>query len=302
MSFSADTKNELCKAAGSKPCCMLAEAYGALLPGGVFSHREIRLSTGHEAVAKRVSLLLSRAFGVDALPFKAGRKYQLHITDGRSLARVLNGLGYDMEPRVSYHLNRNMVESDCCAAAFLRGLFLMGGTVASPDKKAHLEIKTAHRSLCREAMSLMLDLGMSPKLAERENGALIYFKDTARIEDFLTLIGAPVAAMRIMEAKVEKELRGRVNRQVNCETANIVKTADASARQAAAIRRVLARGGEEAFPEALRETVRLRLQNPTASLAELAELFTPPISKPGLNHRMRKIMDLADKLAPEEPT
>lgn len=300
MSFSAETKIEICRAPLGKQCCMLAESYGALLTAGVFTHKEIRLSTEHAVVARRLCVLLSRAFDVETAPQTVGQKQVLHITDERSLGRILNALGYDHKYHVSYHLNRNMADNDCCAAAFLRGIFLTSGTVASPDKKCHLEIKTTHRSLCRETMSLMLDMGLSPKITERETAALLYFKDTARVEDFLTLIGAPVAAMRIMEAKVEKELRGRVNRQVNCETANIVKVTDASARQIAAIERVLTRHGEEAFPESLRETVRLRTENPTASLAELAALFCPPISKPGLNHRLRKIIELARALTPEE--
>ena len=115
------------------------------------------------------------------------------------------------------------------------------------------------------------------------------------MEDFLTRIGAPHAAMELMEAKVEKNIRNTINRQVNCETANLVKAADASARQIAAIRAVLGTRGEEGFPENLRETVRLRLEYPTDSLAELAQRFDPPLSKPGLSHRLRKITELASK-------
>ena len=115
------------------------------------------------------------------------------------------------------------------------------------------------------------------------------------MEDFLTRIGAPHAAMALMEAKVEKNLRNTINRQVNCETANLVKTADAAARQIAAIRAVLDTRGEEAFPENLRETVRLRLDYPTDTLAELAQRFDPPISKPGLSHRLKKITEFASK-------
>ena len=115
------------------------------------------------------------------------------------------------------------------------------------------------------------------------------------MEDFLTRIGAPHAAMALMEAKVEKNLRNTINRQVNCETANLVKTADAAARQIAAIRAVLDTRGEEAFPENLRETVHLRLAYPTDTLAELAQRFDPPISKPGLSHRLKKITEFASK-------
>lgn len=298
MSFSAQTKNEICRLGVPRTCCATAEIYGALLVGGAFSYREIRLTTEHLALAKRLSMLLARAFGVDAAPVKSGRKYNLLISAERSLKKILSTLGYDYKYHITYHLNRNIVENPCCAAAFLRGMFLMTGAVASPDKKCHLELKISHRILCRETMSLMLDMELAPKVTERRACGLLYFKDTARVEDFLTLIGASHAAMSIMEAKVEKNLRNTVNRQVNCETANLVKATDASARQVAAIERVLARGGEQAFPEQLRETVRLRLEHPMASLSELAERFDPPISKPGLSHRLRRILEFADQYAP----
>ena len=129
----------------------------------------------------------------------------------------------------------------------------------------------------------------------RGSAHIMYFKDGTSVEDFLTRIGAPRAAMELMEAKVEKNIRNTINRQVNCETANLVKAADASARQIAAIRAVLSTRGEEGFPENLRETVRLRLEYPTYSLAELAQRFDPPLSKPGLSHRLRKITELVSK-------
>lgn len=302
MSFSSKTKAELCRIPLVRPCCTLAEAYGALLYGTVFSHREIRLTTSNPVVMHRLCALLSRAFGVTAQVSGNGTKHVVHLTDAHSLRRVLCALGYDFKYHISYHLNRNMAENDCCAAAFLRGVFLMGGVVASPDKKCHLELKTAHQGLSREVMSLMLDMGLSPKETARRSAALLYFKDTARVEDFLTLIGASHAAMEIMEAKVEKNLRNTVNRQVNCETANLVKAADASARQVLAIRRVIDCAGADAFPAPLDEAARLRLENPAASLAELADLCDPPVSKPGMSHRMRKLMAFAEKFTPVEDT
>ena len=130
---------------------------------------------------------------------------------------------------------------------FLRGAFLMGGTVAGPDKKSHLELKTTHQSLSGEETSLMLDLGLSPKQARRGSAYLLYFKDGASAEDFLTRIGAPHAAMELMQAKVEKNLRNTINRQVNCETANMMKAADASARQIAAIQALIDSRGRTYF-------------------------------------------------------
>lgn len=295
MSFSTEVKNELCRVSMQRACCTRAEAYGALLHATVFSHREIRLSTENSVIARRLQALLQRAFFVACESQRQGRKYQIVLEQPTQIGRIFDVLGYDRKSHITYHLNRNELEEECCLASFLRGAFLMAGTVAGPDKKSHLELKSGHQSLAGEETSLLLDLGLSPKLAQRGGSCLLYFKDGASVEDFLTRIGAPHAAMALMEAKVEKNLRNTINRQVNCETANLVKTADAAARQIAAIRAVLDTRGEEAFPENLRETVRLRLAYPTDTLAELAQRFAPPISKPGLSHRLKKITEFASK-------
>lgn len=293
MSFSTEVKNELCRVPMQRACCVRAEAYGALLYGAVFSHREIRLSTGNVAVLRRLQALLQRAFFVQAEPQQTGSKGQLVLTDTASLQRIFDALGYDLKSHVTYHLNRNVLEGECCVPAFLRGVFLMAGSVAGPEKKSHLEIKSAHQSLCGEVTSLLLDLQLSPKIAPRQTAYLLYFKDGTSVEDFLTRIGAPHSAMELMEAKVEKNIRNNINRQVNCETANMIKATDASARQIAAIQAAIAAHGEGFFPEKLRETVQLRLTYPMDSLSELAARFSPPISKPGLSHRLKKITELA---------
>ena len=295
MSFSTEVKNELCRVSMQRVCCTRAEAYGALLHASAFSHKEIRLNTENAAVARRLQALLQRAFFVVCEPQRVGQKHQLILTGAEQIGRIFDALGYDRKSHITYHLNRNVLEEDCCIASFLRGAFLMAGTVAGPDKKSHLELKTARQSLAGEETSLLLDLGLSPKQMRRGSAHILYFKDGTSVEDFLTRIGAPRAAMELMEAKVEKNIRDTINRQVNCETANLVKAADASARQIAAIRAVLDAHGEEGFPENLRETVRLRLEYPTDSLAELAQRFDPPISKPGLSHRLKKIIELASK-------
>ncbi len=295
MSFSTEVKNELCRVSMQRVCCTRAEAYGALLHASAFSHKEIRLNTENAAVARRLQALLQRAFFVVCEPQRVGQKHQLILTGAEQIGRIFDALGYDRKSHITYHLNRNVLEEDCCIASFLRGAFLMAGTVAGPDKKSHLELKTARQSLAGEETSLLLDLGLSPKQMRRASAHILYFKDGTSVEDFLTRIGAPRAAMELMEAKVEKNIRNTINRQVNCETANLVKAADASARQIAAIRAVLDAHGEGGFPANLRETVRLRLEYPTDSLAELAQRFDPPISKPGLSHRLKKIIELASK-------
>lgn len=293
MTFSAETRAELCRVPLGRDCCCLAELYGILLCAPAFGDREIRIASAHSGVLRRASQLLSRVFGIELEPEASGGRKVLGIREPAQLRRILTGFGYDFGPSVTYHLNRNVIENDCCAAAFLRGAFLMAGSVAEPHKKSHLELKIGHSPLSREIMSLMLDNGITPRCTERSSCSLIYLKETARIEDFLTLTGASGAAMAIMEAKVEKDLRNHVNRQVNCETANLLKTSAASQKQIAAIEAALARGGIGIFPENLRETVDLRVAYPEASLAELAAKFSPPISKPGLDHRLKRILKIA---------
>ncbi|MFR1150806.1 MAG: DNA-binding protein WhiA [Butyricicoccus sp.] len=286
MSFSTEVKNELCRVSMQRACCTRAEVYGALLHASVFSHKEIRLSAENMTVVRRLQALLQRAFFVECEPQKAGRKQQLVITEPAQIGRVFDALGYDCKSHITYHINRNLLEEDCCIASFLRGAFLMGGTVAGPDKKSHLELKTTHQSLSGEETSLMLDLGLSPKQARRGSAYLLYFKDGASAEDFLTRIGAPHAAMELMQAKVEKNLRNTINRQVNCETANMMKAADASARQIAAIQALIdSRGGRISGQPV--ETVRLRLNTRRTACRAGAAVRSAHL-KPGLSHRLKR--------------
>ncbi len=293
LSFSAKTKNELCRVPLGKSCCQTAELYGMLLFGSAFSNREIRFVSEQSAIIRRIATLLKKVCSIEVQPVLQGRRRIVLIEQPELIAMVMEQMGYDFKSHITYHLNRNLAENECCAAAFLRGAFLAAGTVSSPEKKCHLEIKTGHAILAREVMSLLLDVEFSPKITERRTAWLIYWKGTSQIENFLAKIGAHHAAMALMQAKVEKQLRNEVNRAVNCETANLIKVTSASTRQIAAIEQALACGGIEIFPENLRETVDLRAANPTASLAELAAMFDPPISKPGLSHRLGRIMEIA---------
>ncbi|MFQ7689221.1 MAG: DNA-binding protein WhiA [Butyricicoccus sp.] len=292
MSFSTEVKNELCRVSMQRACCTRAEVYGALLHASVFSHKEIRLSAENMTVVRRLQALLQRAFFVECEPQKAGRKQQLVLTEPAQIGRVFDALGYDCKSHITYHINRNLLEEDCCIASFLRGAFLMGGTVGT-GQKSHLELKTTHQSLSGEETSLMLDLVYRP--SRHGAAARICCTLDGAARRISLRIGAPHAAMELMQAKVEKNLRNTINRQVNCETANMMKAADASARQIAAIQALIDSRGEDAFPGNLWETVRLRLEYPTDSLSELAQRFDPPISKPGLSHRLKKIIELAEK-------
>ena len=298
MSFSSNVKVELCKDSLSKKSCAVAEGYGVLLYCNTFSSTEIRIITESRDFAARLPRLFKKAFVItfDQEPAAQDRgKLQFAISSEDKIAKIFETLQMDLKASLTLHVNFGMLEEEAECMAYLRGAFLAGGSVTDPAKRYHLEMTTSHYKVSRETCALLIECGFSPKELSRGGNNILYFKQSDYIEDFLTAIGAQVSAMGVMEAKVEKDLRNGVNRRVNCETANLVKAADASARQIAAIKSVLREGGEEAFPDNLRETVRLRLSYPTDSLTELARRFDPPISKPGLSHRLKKITEFAAK-------
>ena len=179
--------------------------------------------------------------------------------------------------------------------AFFRGAFLAGGSVTDPKKGYHLELTTSHQNVSREMLALMREMDFSPKLASRKGNSVIYFKQSEYIEDFLTAIGAPVSAMDVMTAKLEKDLRGSVNRRVNCDAANLDKVVEAAQGQLEAIRQLQQTGRLETLPEKLQLTAQLRMDHPEDTLAQLAQLCDPPITKSALNHRLRKLVELAQQ-------
>ena len=297
MSFSADAKIELCREGMQRPCCVRAEAYGVLLYCNTFSPREVRIITENKEFARRVPLLFQRAFSVsfDQLPEEdVGKgKYILRLEGGDKLGAIINALGYDPQQNPVLHINFGLLEEDCCRAAFLRGAFLAGGSVTDPAKRYHLELATSHIQASRELTALLTDMGYVPRDVTRGGYQVTYFKNSTQIEELLTRMGAPVAAMEIMNAKVEKDLRNDINRRVNCDAANVGKAVDAAQEQLEAIGRLQEMGRLQDLPEKLKETVVLRETFPELSLSELAEEFDPPISKSCLNHRLRKIVELS---------
>ena len=223
MSFSSDVKTELCHTGPDKPCCARAEAYGALLYGNTFTAREVRLITESESFAARLPQLLDRAFGLrfDRLPAAGERKYIFQLTDGEKIRRIIDAFGFDSRQSPVLHINFGLLEEECCRSAFLRGAFLAGGSVTEPSKGYHLELVTSHAQASRELLALLTDMGRQPGQTARNGSHVTYFKNSEQIEELLTLMGAPVSAMELMNAKEEKELRNSVNRLVICEAANL---------------------------------------------------------------------------------
>ena len=296
MSFSFDTKNELCKLPVQKLCCARAEAYGILLYCNTFHSTEIRIITENPNFAARLPRLFLKAFGLhfdrQPVPEQEGKQV-FGITDPGKLEHIINILGYDLRQNLVLHINFGLLEESCCRASFLRGAFFAGGSSTDPLKRYHLELTTSHLQVSRELEVLLRECGYPPKGLSRNGSFITYFKQSDQIEDFLTMIGAPVAAMKIMSAKLEKDLRNSVNRRLNCDSANLDKAVLAAQEQIEAIHRLEKAGTLENLPQKLQQTAALRVACPELTLSELAEEFIPPVTKSCLNHRLRKLVELA---------
>ena len=298
MSFSSETKAELCSAKIDRKCCAVAECYGVLMYCNTFSPAEIRIITASDAFALRLPKLFRKAFSLsfDVQPSEAASgKRSFIIKERAKLAQIMEAFGADIESHLSHHVNFGVLEEDCCRTAFVRGAFLAGGSVTDPEKRYHMELATPHQSVSREVYSLLLDMGFSPKETKRASNSLLYFKQADAIADFFTTIGASTAAMNVMTAKVEKEMRNTITRQINCDSANADKTVMAAQAQLDAIRYIAREFGLDALPEPLKDAALLRITNPEASLSDLAQLSYPPVSKSCLNHRFKKIMSYLPK-------
>ena len=243
--------------------------------------------------------LFQKAFSLrfDELPDKSkdGGKLVFRITQEDKLDTIWRALGYDRRAHFALHLNFALLEEECCRASFLRGAFLSGGSVTDPQKRYHLELATSHVQAGREVEALLRDMGFEPKNVMRQNNLITYFKSSTHIEDLLTLIGAPGRALEIMSAKIEKEMRNTVNRRVNCDAANLDKAVLASREQVEAFTRLTESGAINDLPVILQEVAVARLLQPELTLSELAATFDPPLTKSCLNHRIRKLMEIAKK-------
>lgn len=292
MSFASEVKSELCRdAVGSRPLAV-AELCGVLLFGHTFTQRELRVVTASEALSERLPRLMRRASGVQTQPAeRVGGRYVFVLTDPEQIGRIFAALDIDAARALSHHVNLGLLEEPGCREAFLRGAFLAGGSVTDPAKSYHLELSTAHYSVSRECAALLADMGFAPREITRGGNYVLYYKRSEVIEDLLSTLGATNAAMRVMEAKVEKSMTNTVNRKVNCDAANVDKTVAAAQAQLDAIRRIDREYGLDTLPEPLQQAALLRIANPEVSLSDLAKLSYPPVSRSTLSYRLKKLME-----------
>ncbi|MGM9588975.1 MAG: DNA-binding protein WhiA [Faecousia sp.] len=300
-SFSAAAKEEVCREFPHSHCCALAECFGILLFCNCFTSDGIRIITESREFAYILPKLFKKAFDLqfDSYPsLAAPGKLVFQIWNPGKIEEIMDAFGFSAQDTLSLHINLPVVEEDCCKAAFLRGAFLAGGSVTDPEKGYHLEFTTTHHSVSRECNVLMQEvLGFYPKTAARGGGQVLYMKQSDQIADFLTYLGAPVASMGILEARLEKELNNKVNRRCNCDDANTSKVVEAAQEQLTAIRQLQSLGMLEQLPEKLKQAALARENNPSASLSELAAMMDPAITKPAMNSRMKKLVQMAKEAA-----
>ena len=312
MSFSVETKTELTQIAPEKKCCILAEIAGFMRVGGSIrllggGRMQIALQTEIPAAARSIIKLLKSYFGVHAElevektnQLKKVNVYHLLIESESDAEQILRETGI-LGVREGYNyitqgISEHLVKSKCCRKAYLRGLFLGAGTISDPERSYHFEIVCHNEVLGQDVRRLINSFGLSAKMVQRKNSFVVYLKDSEQIVDCLNIMGAHGKLLAFENTRVVKEMRNRTNRIVNCETANVDKTIQAASRQIENIRLIQERRGLATLPDKLREVAELRLAEPEISLQELAELLNPPVGKSGINHRFRKIEEIADQL------
>ena len=303
LSFSHDVKTELLSFSKSaresgqmRPCCRQTEIYALFLFCRSFSAREMGLKTEHKAIADLYASAVRDMTGHRPVRERTtGGKYRVTVEDPVDRQAILSEFGYS-GTEVNRRLNEHILQDDGCRGALLRGAFLTAGTITDPVKDYHLEFVLSTKSLCADLIALMESMGLAPKYVQRNGSHVIYFKDSGSVEDLLTLMGATDSSLGLMQTKIEKDVRNRVNRRMNFEIANSSRTFDAAYRQIEAIRFIEKKRGLESLPPELRELAKLRLENADYSLKELGENLPEPISRSGVNHRLQKIMEYAEDL------
>lgn len=305
MSFSSDTKKELCKVKNITYMQSYAECYGMLIFCRHFSTRRITFTTESYAVASRFCQLISQTFGAITEQSSVltgrhggGNSFTISVPLQSDCERIYLSFGYTGK-EVSRRINRAVIEDDNGVSAFLRGAFLCCGSVNNPEKDYHLEFSIPHKNLCNDLIKTLSDVEQFSylmKVVERKGSYIAYIKDSEHISDLLAFMEAPTASMNIIETKIIKEIRNDTNRRINSEVANMKKTITASMKQIKAIEHIRDTIGLESLSDELKQLAELRLENPEISLRGLGEMVTPPISRSGINHRINKIIEISESV------
>lgn len=297
MSFSKQVKQEICEREFRAPCCTAAACYGVACFSRYFGANGIELHTENQLVAQWAADTFALA-GITGTITEKGEKsassYEFVVNNPFEVEKMLALFGHTGE-ETAVRIQPGNFECQGCFSWFAAAAFLCCGTVVNPSKGYTLEYVCGRHGLTQDYKTLLEEKGFMPKHTVRKGANVLYFKASEQIEDMLTFMGATSASLTIMNEKVYKDFRNKANRIANCETANIEKTIAANQQILGAIRVLKANGVFEAMPQPLQEAAQLRQQNPELSLAELVAISQNPVSKSGLSHRYRKILNLAQQ-------
>lgn len=296
MSFSSEVKDELGRKDNRSRHCQLAELAAMFLMEGsvVKSPLAVEFRVENRKLYERYELLMRDAFG----------NGDAEVIAEEDALRVLGAFKlYDpVRPQQLWQTLKQrrcsglLVQKTCCRRAFIRGAFLAAGSISDPSKSYHLEIVCRTMAQAEQLQELMQGFETDAKIVERKNHYVVYLKEGAQIVDILGEMGAYVSLMKLENVRILKEMRNFVNRKVNCETANISKTVGAAVRQIEDITLIRDRMGFDQLPDNLREIALLRLEYPEAALKELGSFLNPPVGKSGVNHRLRRLAEIAERL------
>ena len=295
MSFSSEVKEELSRHLPTARHCQIAETAAILSLCGQISEKDgtIRIQTENAYVAK--------TFNIEAeLAVKLNQKentYLIRVNDREETRQILQAVKlHETDRQLTMPIPAVVVQRQCCKRAFLRGAFLASGSISDPNRFYHLEIVCPDAPRAEQVQELLKSFGIDARIVLRKNHHVVYMKEGAQIVDMLAIMEANVALMNLENIRILKEMRNSVNRKVNCETANINKTVNAAVKQIEDIRYIEETTGFSSLPEPLEQMARLRLQYPEASLLELGKMLTPVVGKSGVNHRLRKLKEIAEDL------
>ena len=311
MSFSAETKNELARVFSNDKCCNISELSAIVrLSGSIqlagYKKLNLKISTELNSIARKVFKLLKSNFGINTeisvnknQMLKRNSSYVLMVTSEMGAENLLRELGILSREEGFFTMNKvpeDLIKDNECIRAFIRGAFLGGGSISDPEKNYHLEFVANNEEFAESLKNLINSLGFNSKTVSRKNNYVVYLKESEQISDLLNIIGAHQALLSLESTKIVKEMRNNVNRLVNCETANLSKTVNAAVRQIENIKYIQSKVGLDHLPPNLREIAELRVDNEDLTLKELGEMASPELSKSAVNHRLRKIEQIADDL------
>lgn len=311
MSFSSEVKEELTRIISAPRHCQIAELTAILSVCGriqisEFQTYKILVCTENSGVAKKYYSLLKKIFQINASLFitknaylKKNNMYRVKVDNHKQALQILkttklvDGNG---EIEEDFPIAPYLLQKECCKRAFLRGIFLSSGSISDPEKNYHFEIVCSSKKRAEFLQNIMSSFQIDSKIILRKKYYVLYIKEGALIVDILNVMEAHTALMKLENVRILKDMRNSVNRRVNCETANINKTVSAAVKQVEDILYIKEKIGLDNLPKGLIEIAQVRLNQPEATLKELGTMLNPPVGKSGVNHRLRKLSDMADEL------